>query len=145
MSRAPGGCDASSGDDPREPVPPHERRRHPRVRLDAPSGFQLEQDGPIRGARTRDCSESGAFVATRTPPPPGAWICLRLLLDGAIFHVDALVLRVVTEHDRGAEPGFAAAFVGLPDGARRTITRLATPYAREVRNWLEPTLRVGGK
>ncbi len=99
-----------------------ERRRHRRVKFDAPVAFEFE-DYPMRPARGRSYSESGVFVATNSPPPRGCWVLLRLALYGSFFDVEGLVVRVVP-FDGRSEPGFAAELVALPASLRQALRRL---------------------
>ncbi len=99
------------------------RRRNPRVRIDLPVKFKLE-DASFVPARTVDYSESGVFVATTAPPPAGSWILLRLTVAGDTVDVEALVVRIVSRPSREQQAGFAAEFVVLPRRIKNGIVRL---------------------
>jgi hypothetical protein len=99
------------------------RRRYPRLRIDLPIAFELEGQS-MRLARALSYSQSGIFVATTMPPPQGTWVLLRLLLDGEVFDIEALVVRVERRLGLGRRPGFGAEFVSLPTRVKSGIVRL---------------------
>lgn len=102
------------------------RRRHIRYPLRVPVDFQMPSKGQQREtvrARSRDISEGGAFVLSKTLPSLGANMELTMRLPAAQGGTAPLVLEMTGEVVRLETPSGRENQWGFAVCARRTIFR----------------------
>jgi type IV pilus assembly protein PilZ len=113
------------------PVVDSDRRRAPRVLVDLEVDYALEDNYLF--AYITDISETGIFVRTTTPEPPGTHLNLRfspddsgsLELEGEVIWINPY--RPGTMDN--LHPGMGVRFVGLDDETRDRLLELVRRFA----------------
>jgi type IV pilus assembly protein PilZ len=114
------------------PVVDSDRRRAPRVLVDLQVDYASEENYLF--AYITDISETGIFVRTTTPEPPGTQLNLRFAPDGdgPQIEVEGLVIWVNPFRPGAPDnlhPGMGIRFVDLEDELRDRLLELVRRFA----------------
>lgn len=114
------------------PTADHDRRQAPRVLVDLEVDYASEENYLF--AYITDISETGIFVRTTTPEPPGTHLNLRFRPDdeGPQIEVEGKVIWVNPFRPGAPDnlhPGMGIRFVALDDELRDRLLELVRRFA----------------
>ncbi len=95
-----------------------DRRKHPRANLNV--AVDVHSGSNFYSAETKDISEGGLFIESRTFLPLGETVQVHLGLHGKKFELSAEVAWILEDED-GSSVGFGARFLNLNRAARAAI------------------------